>query len=294
MNLLKLTRGDTSLTLAPDAGGGIAGFRWQGADVMRPASVATLASRDPLGLASFPLVPWSNRIASGRFRFDGRDVALPLNFGDHPHAIHGHGWQAPWTIEAHDAVSATLAFDYRAAAWPWSYRAEQHFTLADDGFDVRLSVENRSDRRMPAGLGHHPYYPKTQGMRLIAHLDGWWRTDEFIMPTSHVEEVRADWSDKLHATTTTDNVFSGWDGTARIEWPERDLALTMTASDAARWMVIYSPPDQAIACIEGVTHPTDAFNAPGHPGLAILDPGARFALDTRFRVSRTGSAASAR
>ena len=79
-----------------------------------------------------------------------------------------------------------------------------------------------------------------------------------------------------------------------ITWPERDLALTMTASDAARWMVIYSPSDQAIACIEGVTHPTDAFNAPGHPGLAILDPGASFTLDTRFRVSRTGSAASAR
>lgn len=285
MDLLKLTRGDTCLMLAPEAGGGIAAFHWQGVDMMRPASEAALASLDPLGLASFPLVPWSNRIAHGRFGFEGRDVALPLNFGDHPHAIHGHGWQAPWGVAARDEASATLAFDYAAAEWPWSYRAEQHFTLADDGFDVRLTVENRSDSRMPAGLGHHPYYLKTPGMRLIASLDGWWETDEFIMPTEHVDEVRDDWSDKLHARTTTDNVFSGWDGTARLEWPERGLALTMTASAPAKWLVVYSPPDQAIACIEGVTHPTDALNDPAHPGLAILEPGERFALDTRFRVS---------
>ncbi len=294
MNLLRLTCGDTCLMLAPDVGGGIAGFQWRGADVMRPAGAAALANRDPLGLASFPLVPWSNRIAHGRFAFDGRDVALSLNFGDHPHVIHGHGWQAAWTVAAQDQRSATLSFDYAAAEWPWRYHAEQQFTLADDGFDVRLSVENRSDSRMPAGLGHHPYFLKTPGMKLIAHLDGWWRTDDFVMPMAHVEERRTDWSDKLHAATTTDNVFSGWDGTARLEWRERDLALTMTASAAARWMVIYSPPDQDIACIEGVTHPTDAFNAPGHPGLAILEPGERFALDTSFRVSRTASTASAR
>jgi aldose 1-epimerase len=285
MDLLKLQQGDTELLLAPAAGGGIAAFRWQGVDVMRPAGETALANLDPLGLASFPLVPWSNRIAHGRFGFDGLDVRLPLNFGDHPHAIHGHGWQAPWTVEQQDESSARLSFAYDAGDWPWRYRAEQRFALADDGFDVRLSVENRSDRRMPAGLGHHPYYMKTPGMRLLAHLEGWWRTDAFIMPTAYVEEARDEWSDRLHAPTTTDNVFAGWDGTARIEWPERAIALTMTCSEPARWMVVYSPPDQDIACIEGVTHPTDPFNDPAHPGLAIVEPGASFALDTRFRVS---------
>lgn len=285
MTLLKISRGDTDVMLAPGAGGGIAAFRWQGVDVMRPATEAVLANLDPLGLASFPLIPWSNRIAQGRFVWEGQEVHLPLNFGDHPHVIHGHGWQRPWTVEAQDGASATLGYDYAAAEWPWAYRAEQRFELADDGFDVRLTVENRSDRPMPAGLGHHPYYLKTPAMRLEAHLEGWWQTDRFIMPTGYVEEVRSDWSDKLHAATTTDNVFAGWDGTARIVWPERDIMLTMTASEAARWMVVYSPPDQDIACIEGVTHPTDPFNDPAHPGLAIVEPGASFALDTRFRVS---------
>lgn len=284
MSLLTLRNDDIDLMLAPEAGGGIAGFRWQGADIMRPADKQALANPDPLGLASFPLVPWSNRIAHGRFTWNGREIRLPLNYGDHPHAIHGHGWQRPWTVEAQGATSATLAYEHDADEWLWAYRAVQHFELADRGFDVRLTVENRSDEPMPAGLGHHPYYIKTPGMRLHAHLVGWWETDEFIMPVRYIEEHRDDWSDKLHAPTTTDNVFAGWDGHARIEWPERGLALTVTASNAARWMVIYSPPDRPIACIEGVTHPTDPFNDPAHPGLAVLDPGEAFALDTRFRV----------
>lgn len=285
MDLLRLGRGDTGLMLAPNAGGGIAAFHWQGVDMMRPASAAALADRDPLGLASFPLVPWSNRIGHGRFAFDGREVALPANFGDHPHALHGHGWQAPWTVEAQDEASARLSFDHDAADWPWAYRAEQLFTLADDGFDVRLSVENRSDRRMPAGLGHHPYFLKTPAMTLAAGLDGWWETDALVMPTRWHAEARRDWSDKLHAATTTDTVFTGWDGVARLEWPERGVALTLTAGDAARWLVVYSPADQDIACIEPVTHPTDALNAPDRPGLAMLEPGARLTLDTRFRAS---------
>ena len=285
MTLIALRRGDTDVRLAPEAGGGIAAFRWQGADVMRPAGETALANLDPLGLASFPLVPWSNRIAHGRFTWEGRDVRLPCNFGDHPHVIHGHGWQRPWSVEAHDGSSATLAYEYAAAEWPWSYRAEQRFEVAHDGFDVRLTVTNRGDRPMPAGLGHHPYYIKTPGMRLEARLEGWWRTDEFVMPTGYVEERRDDWSDKLHAATTTDNVFAEWDRKARILWPERGIVLTMTASEPARWMVVYSPPDQPIACIEGVTHPTDPFNDPAHTGLAIVAPGASFALDTSFRVA---------
>ena len=285
MNIVTLRHGDVDLHLAPAAGGGIAAFRWQGIDVMRPASAAALANLDPLGLSSFPLVPWSNRIARGRFTWNGREVRLPLNFGNHPHVIHGHGWQARWAVKAQGEGDATLSFDHKAGDWPWSYRAEQRFELTHDGFDLRLSVENRSDTPMPAGLGHHPYYLKTPGMRLHAHLEGWWETDAFIMPTGYREERRDDWSDKLQAPTTTDNVFAGWDGTARIEWPERGIALSMTAGEAARWMVIYSPPDQDIACIEGVTHPTDPFNDPKHPGLAVVEPGAAFALDTRFRVS---------
>src|SRR5690606_38666718 len=120
---------DYELVLAPQVGGGIAAFRFRGEDVMRPASDEALEARDPLGLSSFPLVPFSNRIAQGRFRFGGRAVELPPNFGDHPHAIHGQGWQNPWEVAEAGEASARLIYDHPADAWPWAYRATQRFQL---------------------------------------------------------------------------------------------------------------------------------------------------------------------
>jgi len=164
---------------------------------------------------------------------------------------------------------------------------ELRYALADGALTVRLAVENRSDEPMPAGLGLHPYFERTAAMTLQARLDGWWETDALVMPVAHHDSGRRDdWSAWLHRSETTDNVFTGWDGTARLTWPERGLGLDMRCSDPARWLVVYAPTDRPIACIEGVTHPTDALNDPALPGIQILAPGETFSLDTGFRPSR--------
>jgi len=46
--------------------------------------------RSPLAWGSYPMVPWAGRIRHGRFRFDGEEYELPINFG--AHAIHGVGF----------------------------------------------------------------------------------------------------------------------------------------------------------------------------------------------------------
>ncbi|WP_234717033.1 hypothetical protein [Ensifer adhaerens] len=42
--------------------------------------------------------------------------------------------------------------------WPWDFRSEQHFELGDESLRLTLTVENRSERPMPAGMGWHPYF----------------------------------------------------------------------------------------------------------------------------------------
>lgn len=286
MVIFPLRYGDYEADLVPQIGGGLAAFRWQGRDVMRAATHSAVAALDPLGLAMFPMVPWSNRVAHGRFSFGEHRVALPRNMGGHPHAIHGHGWQQPWTVAKTSSASALLVYDHVPDAWPWAYRAELGYALTDTGLETRLTVENQSDAPMPAGLGLHPYFVRTPQMQLHAQLDGWWETDADIMPTVHsAVTARTGWSSRLHGDRTTDTAFTGWDGTAYLAWPETGLSLMMTASQAARWLVIYAPVDESIACVEPVTHPTDAFNQPGSPGIRILHPGERAALSARFQAS---------
>src|SRR5262245_51690171 len=111
-----LTIDDARLDIAPATGGAIAAFTYRGIDVLRATPSDVRAKRDVRGHASYPLVPYSNRIADARLVFDGREYALERNFGDHPHSIHGVGWQREWTVAAKEDDNALLTLDYTPGA----------------------------------------------------------------------------------------------------------------------------------------------------------------------------------
>jgi galactose mutarotase-like enzyme len=73
MTLLSLRTGRLAVDLAPSAGGSIARFTVDGADVLRPMTPQDAASGKGNNASAFPLVPFSNRIADGRLVFDGWD-----------------------------------------------------------------------------------------------------------------------------------------------------------------------------------------------------------------------------
>jgi len=150
-DIVELGRGDLRLALAPRLGGSIVAFHSRTAngvvDWMRPTDPAALRDGDVLGTACFPLVPYSNRIRDAAFRFGGHAVRLEHSW---PHALHGHGWLAPWTLEARGADRATLSFERAAGDWPWAYRAEQRFVLHRQRLDVILSLQNLATTPMPA------------------------------------------------------------------------------------------------------------------------------------------------
>ena len=202
--------------IAPWIGGSIAHYHWlDGArrhDWLRPAAPADLAAGTADRLACFPLVPFSNRIRDGRFAFGGHAVALPLNHRPQPHALHGHGWQAAWSVVERDEDRITLEYDHRAGAWPFPYRARQEFLLTGDELRLSLSLENRGRETMPVGLGFHPYFPRTPRCRLSARVDAMWATDAEVMPTALVDaDPRLGGAYGLPvADVLLDNAFTGW------------------------------------------------------------------------------------
>ena len=74
-------------------------------------STPLLVGQDPTlpaaGWGSFPMVPWAGRIRRGRFRFEGVDHQLPINFEQH--AIHGTGFEQSWRIDDHDGTRCSLS-----------------------------------------------------------------------------------------------------------------------------------------------------------------------------------------
>lgn len=284
--------GLAELALLPGMGGAVARFCWrvgeQRIDWLRPTNAAAVAAGDTGETAAFPLVPYSNRIRGGRFRFDGTDVQLPVTPAD-PHFEHGHGWRARWEVIEAEPAQAMLCYRHAADAWPWSYEARQGFALEAGILRIDLALTNLSPRPMPAGLGLHPYFPIDGRTEITAGVEAIWQTDAEVLPTRlEPPAPGADPGRGLKvAEVQLDNVFAGWDRMARIAWPEQGRSLEMRASAPLDFLVLYTPAGETFFAAEPVSNATDAVNlaAQGRrdTGLTALAPGATLMAQVELR-----------
>ncbi len=298
-SVVVLRAGPNEIGVAPACGGSIAWYRTDHAgrciDWLRPATPGALAGANPEGMGCFPLVPFSNRVRNGRFRFRGRDVHLPLNVPGQPHAEHGHGWQAAWRLASHTDTSLVIEYRHKAGAWPFAYVAQQIFRLGEEGLSVEIEAENLGDEAMPLGLGLHPYFPRTKRTRLAAHVEAMWDTDDEVMPTLLIAPPPGRQLTQGVAVDVEamDNGFTGWRRRARIEWPEHGAALTLTASAPLDFLVVYTPPGEPYFCAEPVSHCTDAFNLADQgrddTGMAVLAAGQTLSASVRFTPEITNN-----
>ena len=279
-----LKSGTLELELWPSIGGCVASFTWEQSgrriDLMRSATPRALPERDGRELASFPLFPFSNRVNDGHFTFQGRAVELVRNTPpDHP--IHGHVWQRPSEVTLATATSAELVCRYPGADWPWAYRARQRFVLSPSALSVELELTNESDSPMPCGFGMHPYYDRTEGVRLQAIAPVRWVGSQYLLP-EWSEPVPAAWDfsepQKLSPLAEMDGCFGRFGGKARLEWPEKGAALDISADPIFGVMIVYVPAGQDFFCLETVSNVNDAFNLEARGvagnGTLVLAPGA--------------------
>ncbi len=294
-DIVTLKSGPARLAVAPFLGGSLLGYWWEideaRHDWLVAAREAGIAGFPELRLASFPLVPYSNRIRGGRFTFRGRTVDEPIAPG-HRHALHGHGWRLLWQVTECGDAALAMAYEHRpdpdTAGWPWPYRAWQRLALTPQALSVTMGIENRATEAMPAGLGHHPYFPRTQQSRVNAAIAGIWWPEAGQLPVERVvPPPEAD--PRLGVAVDSislDHGYAGWGGSARITWPERRAQLTMTADPALSTLVIYSPPSGTFFCVEPVSHCIDAFNLAAQgmsdTGMRVLAPGETWETTVRF------------
>ena len=286
--MIWLEAGDWRVTVAPELGGAVLSLDWQGQPVFRPTPDG---ATDILETACFPLVPYANRIADGRFVFDGRPVRLTPLDRFAPHALHGDGWLLPWTVEnqTEQRVEMTLDWPGDEAVWPWPWRAHQVIELTDQGLTITLSMTNTGEAAMPAGLGLHPYFHRYADSRLTLSAQGVWITDAREIPErlAPVAEI-ADWSNGLTLAEApfVDHAYAGWTGEAVLDGGGRRV--TLTADAPARWTQVYAPIDADVLCVEPVTHRPDAHNAPQGEdhGLVRLWPGETRSLAMTIGATR--------
>jgi len=279
---IALAAGDYRLEIDPGLGGSIARLDWRGEPLLRPT-----CGPSPLDTACFPLVPFSNRIAHGRFEAEGVVVRLAPNMpgGGEPHPLHGFGWLATWQVAHRDTGSAVIVHDHAAGEWPWAYRAEQRFVLDSEGLTVTLSIRNRSAFRMPAGLGFHPYVPVDSTTTYHGlHRGEWLNTHDNLPDRLDWRDAAIDWWDgRPLAARAVDTAYASREGSLTVT--RSGVMLIIEPSPELGFTVVYTPqgPHDAYACIEPVSHMTDAINRPGTDnGLKWLGAGEAMAVSMRL------------
>jgi aldose 1-epimerase len=282
---LVLASGETRVEILPGLGGGIARFDWRGREVFRAAPEKP---RSPLELGSFVLVPFCGRIAEGRFSYRGQDVALPANFPgrpDYPHAIHGFGWQAAWTVTALTPARAVLTYRHDADAWPWAFEAVQDITAYADGYAHLLSITNHGETAMPAGFGLHPYFHRDpDAVYRGLHRGEWGSEGGFLSEPQERGRPRDFWGGAAAGTRAVDTAYEGREGAMTITWPGRGVHLAIEPDAIFGNTVVYVPPGEAFFCVEPVSHVPGALNRDGAE-VASLAPGETLQAGVRFRVA---------
>jgi aldose 1-epimerase len=282
-DLVRLMSGPLEVVLAPAIGGSILRFDyWFGAEKVEVLRGCNGIPGSVLDTASFPLVPYCNRIRDGRFEFRGRNVTLSRNLPGDPSPLHGQGWLSPWEVVASDVAEAELRFRHEPGEWPWEYEARQSFSLGATGLRIRLSCRNLADGPMPCGLGQHPYFPCGPDTLLDTAVEEVWTVDEEVLPTGREPaRGRYDLRQRSACGQSLDNGFGGWNGRLRMDTPGIPFA-TALVSDVS-YFQLYSPKAGGFLVAEPVTHANAALNEPEEAwqalGIRILEPGETMTLE---------------
>jgi aldose 1-epimerase len=277
--MMELKAGKAICTLLAEKGGALTGWTIGDQPMLRNASLEAIADFDPLGMASFPLVPYSNRIADATFVWAGRPYYLARNLAPENHAIHGVGWKLPWEISNCDANYAKLTLNFSGnEGWPWAFVASQEISLTEHQLVLKLSVKNMCDIPVPLAFGHHPYFDQT-GAQLEFSAQSVWMSDANALPTTSAKPIgQFDFSESaLVEGRNIDNCYAGWDGKAKIRWHGRPYALQITGSSELPAAVVYIPQNGDAFCFEPVPHINNAINmTTASPAMPTIAPGEQF------------------
>lgn len=228
------------------------------------------------------LLPWPNRIADGRYQFNGRSQQLPINEVPRNTALHGLNTGRAWELVSHDAQSVVQRHTlYPERGWSGVLTATITHSLDDEGLRVRVDVVNDGTEPLPYGYGVHPYFEfgDLTDVELLLPFDQELDVDperllpRAVVPISDEFDFR---TPRPLGAVELDTAFTAPNsGAWTVELRSPDRTLQIWADETLPWIQVYTTrPDRHAIAVEPMTCGPDAFNeGPTHDGLIRLEPG---------------------
>lgn len=277
--LVTLASGSMRATVAPGIGGALLSLSRDGVDIMRPTPADAVADGQVRRTACYPMLPYANRIAEGRFLFAGRWHQIRRNTPDIAHPLHGLGWQRGWDVEEQSNAHVRLRLSHQPADdgqddWPYAFTARMGYRLDEAGLEIVLNLTNDSPGMAPAGMGLHPYFRRGTGTMLRFSSLSYWRCGGDGLPATVIMPPDPDFRHGRHLDdSAVDGDFPGWAGIAHMTGSVPGFLISLRADRIFGTLRVYTPAGRDFFAVEPVTHGANALNQPELPPMAILAPG---------------------
>jgi aldose 1-epimerase len=279
-----LASGDYTADIA-SVGASVRTLRHEGRDLILPYDAEEIRP----GFRGCVLAPWPNRIAHGRWSWNGESLQLAITEPERGHALHGLAVWSDWDEVALTGDAVTLETPIVAQpGYPYRLRLTVRWSLHSNGLRCDLTVTNEDQRAAPFGCSIHPYFVAPTGplddWTLHVAADAELMVDETSIPTELVTVLPDhDFREpRPIGRATIDHTFTGFpfdDGT-------QSVTLTDSNGDGARitfgretpWVQVCTsdwpelPGHRAGVAIEPMTCPPNAFAT--HEDVIAIAPGA--------------------
>ena len=104
------------------------------------------------------LAPWPNRLADGRYEFNGVRAQAALDEPERRNAIHGLVRWMPWTLQTRHQNQLSLRLQlHPSPGYPFSLLLEIEYHVGREGLTVTTRAQSLEEGPIPFGLGFHPY-----------------------------------------------------------------------------------------------------------------------------------------
>ncbi|HEV2346113.1 MAG TPA: aldose 1-epimerase family protein [Actinocrinis sp.] len=277
-----------------EVGAGLRELVHHGPQGPRPLVLAYGAHEAAHSGAGQLLAPWPNRVADGRYRFDGEERQLDLSEPSRGNAIHGLVRWSSWRAERHDPDRVVLAHRlFPHPGYPHTLELTAAYSLSEAGLEVEVAARNIGAAAAPYGYAAHPYLIPAVHTAAGA-VDQW----TLHLPTEHrvesnermnpigLSDVDASGYDfrapRQLGATVLDTAFGGLqrelDGIGRVRLSEPGgAAVTLWMDRGLDWIQVFTADPlagdwrRAAVAVEPMSCPPDAFNS--GTDLIRLEPG---------------------
>jgi aldose 1-epimerase len=180
------------------------------------------------------LIPWPNRLAGGRYTFDGEQHQVALTEPSLGGAIHGLLRWANWSVRERSDSAVTMSHRlYPQYGWPFPLDLTIRYQLGQDGLSVQTSATNLAGRPAPYAQGAHPYLtlgePSIDDDELRVPASTYYPVDGKMIPTGQETVEATDYDfrkPRQIGTTKIDRAFTELsrdsDGRARVRLSRSD------------------------------------------------------------------------